>query len=525
MQYPKRLARSCLVAISLMSLVVLALAGCGGGSSTSGASGPVRGGTITGSLDSDVVTLDPVPSTALVDRMVMLNMYDTIVRVDTHNVVQPDLATKWDYTNPTTLVFTLRTDVKFQDGTPFNADAVVFNINRILNAKSSPRKSEISTVTSVTAVDPTHVQFNLSKAFAPLLAALTDRAGMILSPTAVQAAGADVANKPVGMGSGPFEFSEWVKGDHLTLKRNPTYWGKDSSGGALPYLDAVTYKPITNTSVVYQNLVANNIQIAFRGISPQDVASAKANSSLTYKTIAGLSFAGFELNVKSAPLTDVHVRRAIAWAMNAPEIIHTVLLDNAVLSNGPIPPSSWAYDASFTPYHNDVNQAKSELSQASTQSPTFNLLIVAGDPTTATLAQFIQSSLKTAGITVNLVPETFAKILSDTQAESYQAALIGWSGRPDPDGNMYSWFHTGGGNNQMQYSNATADQMLDDARVQSDQATRAKDYQQAQQAIMQDAPYIFIDHGLATQVSSNKVQNFTIAPTTIPDMSQVWLSH
>jgi peptide/nickel transport system substrate-binding protein len=177
--------------LGLICALLVALAGCGGTTSSGGSNTPVTGGTLDVGLTSDVVTLDPLKSSALVDREVMLNIYDTLVRVDEKNTVQPDLATSWSNTSPTQLVFTLRSDVKFQDGTPFNADAVVFNINRILKAASSPRKSELSSVKSVEAVDSTHVQFTLSAPFAPLLATLTDRAGMILSPTALQASGAE----------------------------------------------------------------------------------------------------------------------------------------------------------------------------------------------------------------------------------------------------------------------------------------------------------------------------------------------
>src|SRR5258708_4280590 len=197
------------------------------------------GGQLNVGLNTDAVTLDPVISTALVDRQVMLNMYDTLVRVDAQNNVQPDLATSWSYTTPTELVFTLRTDVKFTDGTSFDANAVVFNIDRILNTPTSPRFSELATVKSVVAIDASHVQFNLTKAFAPLLATLTDRAGMILSPTVVQKLGKGLGNAPVNAGSGPFMFKEWVKGDHLTITRNPHYWQKDTQGNTLPYLDSV----------------------------------------------------------------------------------------------------------------------------------------------------------------------------------------------------------------------------------------------------------------------------------------------
>src|SRR5258708_7156083 len=259
-----RTQRKSFATLSIIFLILaVVLVACGGSPPSTSTSKYT--GNISIGVDSDIVTLDPLKSSAFIDRQVMLNIYDTLVRVDEHNAVLPDLATSWSYTSAdhTKLVFTLRTDVKFEDGTPFNADAVVFNINRILSAPTSPRASELTTVQSVQAIDASHVQFNLKKPFAPLLANLTDRAGMMLSPAAVQKIGAaNLGNGPVNAGSGPFMFSEWVKGDHLTIKRNSHYWMKDSQGGALPYLQSIRYRPITNETVMFSNLQTSNINAA-----------------------------------------------------------------------------------------------------------------------------------------------------------------------------------------------------------------------------------------------------------------------
>jgi len=510
--------------LGVVCVALLVLAGCGSsGGSSSG--GPKIGGSLTVGLDSDVVTLDPLLSSALVDREVMLNMYDTLVRVDEKNTVQPDLATTWTTSaDGKQVTFTLRSGVKFQDGTPFNAAAVVTNIQRILTTLSSPRHGELATVDSVSATDDTHVVFNLKQPFAPLLLTLTDRAGMMLSPAVIQSAGTNLANAPAGAGTGPFMFDSWVKGDHLTIKRNPNYWQKDSAGRALPYLNSVTYKPITDESVMFTNLQTGTIQMA-QDVDPKDIPAIKSNPNLTYKRLPGLSFFGFELNTKAAPLDDMHVRRAIAFAVNRTEILHSVLQDVGVVAQGPLSPSSWAFNPTANYFSTDVNQAKSELAQSSSPNGvSFDLLVTSGSPLNAQEAQFIQSELSPANIKVNIKTETFATILSDTAAHNYQAALIGWSGRPDPDGNTYNWFHTGGGFNDMQYSNPQVDTLLEDARAQSDQSKRAQDYVQAEQLIAQDAPYIFINHGVAAQISSAKVQGFVVLPTTIMILKQVYLS-
>jgi peptide/nickel transport system substrate-binding protein len=519
---PGRAATTILLALA--TTLALALAACGSGSASGPQSSkPKTGGTLNVGLATDVTTLDPLLSSSLYDREVMYNIYDRLVDVDAKNNVVPDLATSWTFSSPTTVVFTLRSDVQFQDGTPFNADAVVFNINRILTHKTSPRHSEISTVSSVQAVDATHVQFNLSKPFSPLLAALSDRAGMILSPAAIQSLGSGLANAPTNAGSGPFTFTTWVKGDHLTITRNPHYWQKDSSGTALPYLNTITYHPITNESVMFTNLETSTINVA-QVLAPSDTQAAKSNPSLVYHQIPGLSFNGFMLNVKSAPLNNVHVRRAIEWAVNRQEIVTSVLDNIGVVAQGPIPPSSWAYSASIAPYSNNVSNAKSELQQAGMTSASFTLLISSGSPLNAQEAQFLQQELAPAGITVNIKQETFTTILSDTAAFNFQAALIGWSGRPDPDGNTFGWFHTGGGFNDMQYSNPQVDALLEDARASSDQAHRAQDYQQAEQQMLQDAPYVFINYGVSIQATTKNVQNFPLLPSGMMPFAQTYLS-
>lgn len=507
----------------ILFLTMFILAACGGGSSNPSASQSKLGGNLSVGLNSDVVTLDPVKSSALVDRQVMLNIYDTLVKVNAQNTIVPDLATSWTNPTPTELDLTLRTDVTFQDGTPFNADAVVFNINRILSTPASPRFSELASVKAVQAVDASHVRFSLAKPFAPLLATLADRSGMILSPAAVKKLGTGLANGPVNAGSGPFSFSEWIKGDHLTIKKNPHYWQKDAQGVALPYLASVKYRPFTNESVEFSNLQTSTINVADT-LAPNDVPTAKGDSNLTYKQSPALSFFGVMLNTKAAPLNNLAVRQAIEWGVNRQEILSGVLKGIGVVSQGPIPPSSWAYSSGFAPYSYDVNKAKSLLTQAGKTNVSFTLLIPSGSPLNAQEAQFIQSELQPAGITVNIKQETFAALLSDTETFNFQAALLGWSGRPDPDGNMYSWFHTGGGNNSMQYSNPKVDALLAAARTTTDQQTRATDYQQAQQQILQDAPYVFINHGVSIQASTAKVKNFTPLPTTIMDFSSAYLT-
>ena len=305
--------------------------------------------------------------------------------------------------------------------------------------------------------------------------------------------------------------------------RNPHYWQKDSQGQALPYLSSVTYHPITDSTVEYTNLQTGTIDVSDT-VNPNLVAQAKADPNLIYRQQPSLSFGGIMLNTKAAPFDNVNVRQAIAWGVNRQEIVNTVFKGVGVVAQGPLSPGSWAYDNTFSPYTYDVNKAKAALQQAGQSSVAFTMLIASGDPLGQQEAQFIQSELQPVGITVTIKEEVFATLLTDTAAHNFQAAVLGWSGRPDPDGNTYAWFHTGGGFNDMQYSNPQVDSLLEAARASNDQTTRAQDYIQAQKQLVNDASYIFLTHGVSIQASSKKVQNFLLLPTGIMEFASVYVS-
>jgi peptide/nickel transport system substrate-binding protein len=500
--------------VTLGILGVLVLSACAaGGTSGPTSSAPKPGGTLKIALESELRTLDPLKSSQRVERQVYYNMYESLLTIDASLKLQPGLATSWTYTDPRTLQFTLRQGVKFHDGTDFNADAVKFNIDRILTAASSPRKSEISSVQSVEVKDPTTVVFHLKRPDAALLAQLVDRAGMILSPAAIQKGGADFTRNPLGAGTGPFMFVEWKRDDHLTLKKNPSYW---QSG--LPYLDGVLYRPITDSNAALAALRTGDVDVAAtNAIASKDIASIKSDSGLIYKDAPGLSFDGFEVNSSAAPFSDPAKRKAVALALDRAQIIKNIFFNTHVISHGPIPPASWAYDPSEKIYDApDVEKAK-----ASATGFSFNLK-TPNDPGDIQEATLIKDQLSKAGITVNIQTEEFGQVLNEAEAHKFDAALVGWSGRIDPDGNMYGWFHTGGGFNDGLYSNPQVDTLLEQARTETDPQKRKTLYDQAQQILVEDVAYVFIDHGPTHEITTTKIHNFTLIADTIDRFREVW---
>jgi len=493
---------------------LLALAACGGSSQSGSQNGtPKHGGTATIALESELRTLDPMDSSLLVEREVFYNIYDSLFTIDSSLAIKPGLVKSWDTSDPMNYKFTLQTGVKYQDGTPFNAQSVKDNIERYQTGATSRRKSDLSSVASVEVVDDSHVTFHLKKANATLLATLVDRAGMMLSMAAVKQGGPNFSLSPVGAGSGPFQFVEWKRNDHLTLKKNPAYW---KSG--FPYLDGITYRAIPDVNAILSALKTGDIDIA-RVIAAKDVASVKADGSFIYKDTPAIGFNGFELNTGAPPFNDPAKRQAVAEALDKYQILKNINFNIGVVAYGPIPPSSWAYDSSEKIYdHADASKAKST---ATGFTFTFK---TTSDPVNQQAAALIQSQLAAAGITMTIQTEEFATYEQECANHQFQACNVNWSGRIDPDGNMYAWWHTGGDFNDSLYSNSQVDGWLEDARTTTDQGKRKQDYDSAQKQIVQDAPYVFTTFGVSAQISSNKIQNFTLYPDLMIRMTEVWKS-
>jgi peptide/nickel transport system substrate-binding protein len=500
--------------VGLAVACLLMVVGCGSGSGTNSQSAtPKLGGTATLALESELRTLDPLDSSLLVEREVFYNMYDALFRIDPSLTIKPGLVKAWDTSDPMNYKFTLQSGVKYQDGTPFNAQSVKDNITRYKTAASSRRKSDLASVGSVEVVDDTHATFHLMKPDATLLATLVDRAGMMLSMDAVQKGGQNFSLAPMNAGSGPFQFVEWKRNDHLTLKKNPNYW---KSG--LPYLDGITYRAIPDVNAILAALLTGDIDIA-RTIAAKDVAGIKANSGFIYHDTPAIGFNGFELNTGASPFNDPAKRKAVALAIDRYAILKNINFNIGVVGYGPIPPSSWAFDPSAKIYdHADPAAAKSSATGFSFTYKTTS------DPVNQQLAQLMQSELAGAGITMQIQTEEFATYQQECANHQFQACGVNWSGRIDPDGNMYAWWHTGGDFNDSLYSNSQVDSWLADARTTTDQSKRKQDYDNAQRQIVADAPYVFSVFGVSAQISSNKVHGFTLYPDLMIRMAEVWKS-
>jgi len=481
---------------------------------------PKKGGTLRVGFYIEAATMDPHLSGSKIDRQVYHNIYEPLVTLDVKLGIKPGLAESWQQPDPKTLVFKLRQGVKFHDGTDFNAEAAKFNFNRMKTEAKSVRKNELANVDSVDVVDAYTIKVNLKKPDAALLATLTDRAGMMISPKVVQERGGELERNAKGAGTGPFEFVEWVRDDHLLIKRNEAYWNKQ--GG--PYLDRVRYRPIPDDTVKLQSLQAGEIDV-IDYVQPRDVAAVKADKNVVVVDVPSLADFAYQLSHLKPPFNSKPLRQAVAYALDLDQIVKGVWLNVGVPANGPIPPTSWAYDKSISPIKRDLAKAKAKLAEGG-KAGGFSFTMTTNNlPINVQEAEVMQAQLAEAGIVVKVKLVDSATLIADGNNKNYEMISFQWSGRPDPDGNTYQFLRTTPGTsfNWSGISNPQIDALLDKSREVSSQAERKKLFSQLVRILQDELPMIFIVHPIEPKAFSPRVQGYDPIPDGMMRFKDVWL--
>jgi peptide/nickel transport system substrate-binding protein len=475
------------------------------------------GGTLNVALNADLTTMDPHMSTAAVDRQVYQNVFDKLVDIDENLEIIPELADSWDISDEgDEYTFHLVEGVEFHDGDVFNAEAAMINFERMLDEEmGSPRRAEILQVEDVEVVDEQTLTLHLESAFSPLLATLSDRAGMMISPTAIDELGDDLARQPVGTGG--FTFVEWVTDDHLTLTRNDDYWKE-----GLPYLDEIVYRPITDAAVRLTSLQTDEVQI-IDDISARDIEQAQSDPDLVYSEVPGLAFTYIQLNHQVEPLDNLDLRQAIAWTIDREAINDTLFFGTGDPAQTPVPPSSWAYDESVQVYQQDYDMAQQKLEDGGMPDGFSFSMMVTNTPDAIQLAEAYQDQMAQAGIEVELELLEFGTLLDRLNAEDFEAVSLAWSGRPDPDGNIYGYFHSEGGFNRAGYSNPEVDDLLDQTRAVTDQDERRELYSQLTTIVAEEVGMIFIRFPGQIKIHQPRVQGFAHIPDGMMRFNEVWL--
>lgn len=458
-------------------------------------------------LQEDPDVLDPHKARTFVGRIVFTSLCDKLIDVNASLEFVPQLATEWSWGNENkTLTFKLRDDVVFHDGTKFNAEAAKANLDRARTEPDSLRKSELASVDSVEVVDEYTIALHLKQPDATLLAQLSDRAGMMLSPAAFSG---DVATNPVC--SGPYKFVSRVQNDRIVLEKFADYRDADEF-----HFDRLIFLPIPDSTVRLANLRAGDIDMLER-LNPADAESVRADAGLNFLPVAGLGYQGLTINVgdnprASGPINkDKRVRQALQLAIGRDIINEVVGHGLFEPAQQPFPPASPYNSEKFPLVQRDVEKAKALLKEAGHETVSFELTF-GNNTTTSAIAELMQAMAKEAGFEISLKPMEFAAMQQEMKAGNHEVTQIGWSGRVDPDGNIHQFVTCEGALNDSKYCNPEVDRLLNAARVTPDVEERKKLYDEAQAILMDELPIIYIYHQPWPFVTSAKVSGFEPSP-------------
>jgi peptide/nickel transport system substrate-binding protein len=444
-------------------------------------------------LAEDPDMLDPTLARTFVGRIVLAALCDKLFDIDEKLNIVPQLATAYEWSpDSKALTLKIRPGVTFHDGEKLDAAAVKYNIERHKTMAGSNRRGELALVASIDVVDPSTVRLNLSTPFSPLLAQVAASAGIMVSPRAAQAAGDKFGASPVC--AGPFRFVERVAQDRIVVERYANYWNKEEI-----HVDKIVYLPIVDATVRLANLKSGQLDFIER-LAASDVPSLTTDSRFKMSKITEIGYQGITINVGKSDLArknplgrDPRVREAFELALDREAIVRVVMDGEAAVGNQWIPPDNGYYAKNMPVPKRDLARAKALLTEAGVPSPSFTLMT----PTTTDaqkIAQVVQAMAKEAGFDVKIQSTEFAASLDLADKGQYDAYVLAWSGRADPDGNIFSFAACMQPLNNAGYCKTEVDDVLNRSRATRDPAERRRLFEHLAAIVLKDRPMIYLYH-------------------------------
>jgi peptide/nickel transport system substrate-binding protein len=461
-------------------------------------------------LAEDPDILDPTMARTYVGRIVFAAFCDKLFDIDEKLNIVPQLALSHETSaDGKEVTIKLRPGVKFQDGEPLDAEAAKYSLERHLTMQGSFRKPELAALDHVEVVDPLTVKLILKSPFSPLIAQLTDRAGMMVSPKAAKAEGDKFGLHPVC--AGPYKFVERVQQDRIVFEKFADYWNKDNI-----YIDRVVFLPIVDATVRLANLKSGGLDLIERVLAT-DIKDVRADSRLKLSTAIELGYQGITLNVgndknKGALSQSAKVRQALDWSIDREAINQVVFNGEFKPGNQWVNPDHPYYQSAFPTHPRDVAKAKALLKEAGVTLPVAVDFMVPKGAETEAVAQVVQSMAAEAGFDLKIRVTEFATSLKQAEAGEYQAYMLAWSGRIDPDGNSYVFLHTGAPQNNSAWSNPEADKALDDARLVTDMTQRKAVYEKLTKLELEDEAILYLYHRRILIAHTTKLEGYRAMP-------------
>lgn len=455
--------------------------------------GPAWGaGTLRFGLDTDFDTLDPARSGSYIERAVNASICDQLLNIDPQLNIVPELATAWAWSDDRrVLTLHLRDGVEFQDGAPFDAEAVRANLDRYRSAAYSFRKGELKPIVGIDVVDRLTVRVRLAQPYAPLLSLLANRAGTMLSPRILGLKPEEIGVHPVC--AGPFRFVERLAQDHVTLARFERYWN-----AAAVTIDRIEFRIMTDSTVRKVNLESGQLDIANR-IAATDVAAVEHGRGLHVARSPSIGFEIMSFNLAHGPAADtpfgrdVRVRQAFVKSIDRDALNQIVFEGRFIASNQTEAPGSPYWDPGFPVPARDLEGARALLAAAGVPHPKVTLS-VANTPVDGQVGEVIQAMAGEAGFEVSLKKGEGVALTEAAKNGDYQVNMAIWSGRPDPDGNTSLWLRCGAPLNWTGWCNRDVEAALDLGAATSGPAARKAAYHEVAALWMRDLPYAVLYH-------------------------------
>ena len=462
-------------------------------------------------LAEDPDVLDPSLARTYVGRIVFASFCDKLFDIDENLNVVPQLALSHSTSaDGKTVTIKLRPGVTFHDGEPFNAEAAKFSLDRHANLTGSFRKPELAAVDHVDVVDPLTINVVLKTPYSPLIAQFTDRAGMMVSPKAVKEAGDKFGLHPVC--AGPYKFVERVQQDRIVFEKFKDYWNKNNV-----HIDRVIFLPIVDSTVRLANLKSGALDLIERVLAT-DIKDVRGDNTLKLATALELGYQGLDINVDNGaqaknPLgQSAKVRQALSLAIDREALNQVVFNGEFKPGNQWVSPENPYYQQAYPVPKRDVAKAKTLLNEAGVTAPFDVDLMVPKGAETQAVAEVMQAMAAEIGINLKIRVTEFATSLKQAEQGNYQAYLLAWSGRTDPDGNTYIFFKCNAPQDSMGYCNADVDKLLDEARVPSELGARKAIYEKLTKTIIEDAPKIYLYHRRILIAHTTKLNGYKQMP-------------
>ena len=486
------------------------LEACTKATTSSGTSGaaptgtPTAGGTLQAALTGEPDTIDPATSAIYTGAQVYDNIFNKLIDLDASNQFYGQLATKWTATDDKTWVFDLVDGVKFHNGESFGPADVVYTFERILDPKTGSAYTPLyDAISKIEATGASQVTFHLKTPFGPFLSNLANN-GEIVNQVAIESK--DPARNAIG--TGPFEFVEWVQGDHITLKKNDAYF---QSGK--PFMDGIVFKFLNVDQSRIDALRSGDLNWS-DAVPLQQLNTLKDDPSFNYVTSATAGIPDYiAMNTKQPPFDNKLVRQAVYAALDRDAIRQVAYFGAGESGIEEVPTGSSWFDGSplVSP---DVEKAKSLLQQAGVPNPLeVEYLGLPQYPELLKTGEVMQQQLAAVGIKMN-IKQVDVNVWFDAFSKgTYQITSAYQERTIDPD-NFYALvIHTGGDINSTGYSNPQADQLIDQARTETDTQKRFDLYKQLRQIVFDDSPIVFVHYETINYLMQKNVVGSTVNPT------------